>query len=699
MVAKKRIQLCFLETACTGSYMASGQWRSTTDNGKTKDRLKYYTDLAKLAEKGKISCVFLANWYVGFDVYNDSLDTMLKAGHQVGHLDPVPIISAMAAVTKTVAFAAIVSTSYVNPYILARLFSTLNHITNGRVGWNIVTSYTKGTAKAMGHDEVIPRDERYLVADVYMKVAYKLWESSWGPESIVWSDKVAFDPTQIKKIEHKGKYFKMSGRSQIHSSPQRTPVLFQAGTSKSGTAFAGRHAEAMFLNPCTVNQAKKVIAEARTAAASKGRDPQSLKFSPCIVPIIGRTEGEAKAKYETAKSYADVIGGLAQFPGYTVIDMNVSPMDEPSSPSTLKGGYRKQVISTITMTTTATPQSTLSFPRETFAKLSPHPYLLAHLRPTTNSPSKRANGRQTAQFRTPHINNGSLTHAEGSAVVRIGDTTVVCGIRGEILLASNVPNYRVEQGGEGREGYNEAKELDLLVPNIELATGCSPQFLPGQPPSTLAQSLSTRVYSLLHSSGLVDSKDLKIWYAPPQFSAKDQDDDKMDESGEEEEEELEVLEPEVKAFWTLYIDILFISLDGNPFDAAWAAVMSALKDVRLPKAYWDPDREMILCEDSVELSKKLSLKGCPVAVTSLVFRAKEQKQSREKRYWILVDPDTFEEGLCDESVTVVVDCGGGETKLLGIEKAGGTVVGKKELRSIVEIAEKRWTEMSTLLNG
>ncbi len=104
----------------------------------------------------------------------------------------------------------------------------------------------------------------------------------------------------------------MSGRSQIHPSPQRTPVLFQAGTSKSGTAFAGRHAEAMFLNPSTPKQGKKVMAEARAAAAAEGRDPASLKFFPCIVPFIGRTEEEAWEKYETAKKYADPLGGLAQ---------------------------------------------------------------------------------------------------------------------------------------------------------------------------------------------------------------------------------------------------------------------------------------------------------------------------------------------------------------------------------------------------
>jgi exosome complex component RRP43 len=354
--------------------------------------------------------------------------------------------------------------------------------------------------------------------------------------------------------------------------------------------------------------------------------------------------------------------------------------------------YPEEIFNRTTMTS-STPQSTLSFPRETFAKLSPHPYLLAHLQPaSTSTPPTRANGRASGQFRTPHINNGSLTHAEGSAVVRIGDTTVVCGIRGEILLASNVAGYRVDQSAAAvfpRAGYNEAKELDLLVPNIELATGCSPAFLPGQPPSTLAQSLSTRIYSLLHSSNLINSEDLRIWYQPPDMS---------DPNRMEDEDDKEPSEPEIKAFWTLYIDILFISLDGNPFDAAWAAVISALKDVRLPKAYWDADRGMILCDDSVAESKKLGLQGLPIAVTALVFKAKEKSQGKDKRYWILVDPDNFEETLCDESITIVVDCTN-KTKLLGISKTGGTVVGRDEMKDIVATAEQRSVELSKALNG
>lgn len=147
--------------------------RRPEDVSNTKDTLKYYIDLAKLAERGKISAIFFADWYAGFDVYGGSMDAMLKAGHQVAHLDPLPIISAMAAVTESVAFALTMSTSYVNPYVLARQFSTLDHLTGGRCGWNIVTSWSKSAANAMGREDVVPHDERYEMADEYMDVMYK----------------------------------------------------------------------------------------------------------------------------------------------------------------------------------------------------------------------------------------------------------------------------------------------------------------------------------------------------------------------------------------------------------------------------------------------------------------------------------------------------------------------------------------------
>lgn len=174
----------------------------------------------------------------------------------------------------------------------------------------------------------------------------RLWESSWAPGSgaIDPSTGKGFDASRIKKIEHKGTYFNMSGRSQVHPSPQRTPVLFQAGTSKSGTAFASKHAEAIFLNCVNASQAKKIIADMRTAAATNGRDPQSLKFFPCFMPIIGKDAEDAKHKLDTAKKYADPVAGLAQFSGYTGIDLSTFPLDEPMDLSGMSQAMAIQAV-------------------------------------------------------------------------------------------------------------------------------------------------------------------------------------------------------------------------------------------------------------------------------------------------------------------------------------------------------------------
>jgi alkanesulfonate monooxygenase SsuD/methylene tetrahydromethanopterin reductase-like flavin-dependent oxidoreductase (luciferase family) len=147
--------------------------RRDDDVSSTKDTLKYYTNLAKLAERGKVSAIFFADWYAGFDVYGGSLDACLTSGHQVAHMDPLPIVSAMAAVTESISFAVTMSTSYCNPYVLARQFSTLDHLLGGRCAWNIVTSWSKSSALALGHEDVIPHDERYAMADEFMDAVYK----------------------------------------------------------------------------------------------------------------------------------------------------------------------------------------------------------------------------------------------------------------------------------------------------------------------------------------------------------------------------------------------------------------------------------------------------------------------------------------------------------------------------------------------
>ena len=272
-----------------------------------------------------------------------------------------------------------------------------------------------------------------------------------------------------------------------------------------------------------------------------------------------------------------------------------------------------------------------------------------------------------------------------------------------------IPQFRhgrvpFEEDGDGEEKEGdveeEIKNYDLLVPNIELATGCAPLFLPGVPPSTLAQSLSTRVYSLLLSAGgVVDVGDLRIWKTSSGGSGEeDKGKGKGDAEGgdgmeldQEEGEEGEGDKPELVGYWVLYIDLLFVSFDGNPFDPAWTAVMAALRDTKLPVARWDVDREAVVCSRTER--KPLNIRGLPLACTAAVFLEKEYGEPGEGRHWILLDPDRLEESLCRETITMVVDCSSGETRLRAIEKHGGTVVGRELIRGYAAVAERRWREV------
>ncbi|OJK02030.1 hypothetical protein ASPACDRAFT_25301 [Aspergillus aculeatus ATCC 16872] len=368
------------------------------------------------------------------------------------------------------------------------------------------------------------------------------------------------------------------------------------------------------------------------------------------------------------------------------------------------------------MASTAPPPA-LTLPPSQFARLQPHAYLLAHLSPpaSSNQPSLRANGRQPAQFRPTSANTGSLTHTNGSAVVRVGDTTAVCGVRAELLPTSDIASWSVSHASSGAhkratttkndadadEDESQIQDLNLLVPNLSLSTGCAPGFVPGAPPSALAQSLSHQILGLLHSTRLVRAEDLRVWYQVPTFGG--------DGDGD--------MDVDIKAFWVLYIDIMIISLAGNAFDAAWAAVLAALRDTRLPRAWWDADNEMVVCSEAVAEATRLSLRGLPVASSFCVFEAdaaagwravivpdaEEEKKIEEdqrrgmQRRWILADPDGYEEGLSQERVCLVVDREMGKTVIVKMEKNGGWAVDGRELKQLVDIAAERWESLKLIL--
>jgi exosome complex component RRP43 len=230
------------------------------------------------------------------------------------------------------------------------------------------------------------------------------------------------------------------------------------------------------------------------------------------------------------------------------------------------------------------------------------------------------------------------------------------------------------------------QEMGLLIPNLELSTGCSPSHLPGNPPTTLAQALSYRILSLLHTANILDPNDLKIETTIPKT-----DDDIPDEG------------PSIvtKAYWVLYIDILCISLDGNAFDTAWTATIAALQNTVLPKAWWDADREMILCSPSLAETRSLRLRLRPMTFTFAVFStASPLKQPDDAQAWVLADPDAIEEQLAYEVLTIAVaSTAENGIAVLRLEKNGGVVIGTEAVASCVNLAAAQLKLLLGVLDG
>jgi FMN-dependent oxidoreductase (nitrilotriacetate monooxygenase family) len=258
-----------------------------------------------------------------YDVYGGSRDAAVRQAAQVPVNDPVLAVPAMAAVTRRLGFGVTISLAYEQPYALARRLTTLDHLTKGRVGWNIVTSYLDSAARNLGRAAQIPHDERYELAEEYLEVCYKLWEGSWEAGAVVRDTArgVFTEPGKVHDIEHKGRYFEVPGPFLCEPSPQRTPVLFQAGASPRGSRFAGTHAEAVFVsgpNPAVVRRSVDAV---RSKAAEAGRDPRSVKVFTMLTAIAADTDAAAQAKRNSYLEYASHEGAMALFGGWTGVDL------------------------------------------------------------------------------------------------------------------------------------------------------------------------------------------------------------------------------------------------------------------------------------------------------------------------------------------------------------------------------------------
>lgn len=322
----KQLHVNLFEMNCV-SHIVHGQWVDPTNNRHRFNDIEYWTELAQICEHGALDAVFLADVIGAYDKFRGGPDTSLREGMQIPANDPLMVIPAMAAVTKNLGFGVTFSTTYEPPFAFARRMSTLDHLTKGRVGWNIVTSYLKNAAENFGHGDEVPHDHRYEIADEYLDVLYKLWEGSWDDDAVIIDRgrRIYTDPSKVRYIHHKGEHFSVAGPHLTQPSRQRVPVLFQATGSPAGMEFAGRHAEVVFTGGLTTEAVRKNIANMRAKAAEHGRDPASIKFIVQGGIITGRNDLEVSEKVERYRRMMSVEGRLAH--SQSAIDYLAYPRD------------------------------------------------------------------------------------------------------------------------------------------------------------------------------------------------------------------------------------------------------------------------------------------------------------------------------------------------------------------------------------
>ncbi len=313
------------------AHLTAGSWREDDDQGYRYTDLGYWTKTAKLLEEACFDGIFLADTVGYHDVYAGGPDAAMRDAAQFPINDPALLVSGMAAATEHLGFGVTSSLTYEQPYLLARKFSTLDHLTGGRVGWNIVTSYSESAARNLGMGKQMPHDQRYELAEEYMQVCYRLWEYSWQDDAVVRDRGSAtyLEPDRIHPIDHHGQYFQVPGFHLCEPSPQRTPVLFQAGASSRGLAFAGDHAEGVFVNTMTPELSQRNVAKVRQAAEAAGRDPRSVQVVALITVVVAPTDEQAQEKYEEYLRSVSYEGALARFAGWTGIDLSGYDPDMP----------------------------------------------------------------------------------------------------------------------------------------------------------------------------------------------------------------------------------------------------------------------------------------------------------------------------------------------------------------------------------
>lgn len=319
----------------TVGHLAHGLWRHPRDQARRHGDVHYWQDLARTLERGRFDALFLADATGIYDVYEGGPEAALRHAVQVPAHDPAVLVPAMAAATTHLGFGITASTGAEPPYLFARRMSTLDHLSGGRVGWNIVTGFLDSAARAQGQSTQLRHDDRYDRADDFLDVAYQLWEASWDDDAVVAdaATGVYARPDRVRAVQHRGPFHTIDAIHLVEPSPQRTPLLFQAGASERGLRFAATHAECIFLPNAGRAGTAALVRKVRAALEAAGREPASCRLLTSFEVIVGRTEREAREKELDYRRYGDPQAALVQLASASGIDFSRFAPDEPITAS------------------------------------------------------------------------------------------------------------------------------------------------------------------------------------------------------------------------------------------------------------------------------------------------------------------------------------------------------------------------------
>ena len=328
--SRQHIRLNAFDMNCV-AHQSSGLWRHPDDRSWQYKDIEYWTHLARVAERGLFDSIFIADVLGTYDVFGGNDVAAIRNGAQVPVNDPVQLAAVMAAVTEHVGFGITAGTAYEHPVPFARRLSTLDHLTKGRVGWNVVTGYLPSAARNLGQRDQMEHDQRYEHADEYLEVVYKLLEGSWEDGAVLRDRErgIFADPDKVHHIGHRGTHFVVPGIHLSEPSPQRTPLVFQAGASSRGIRFAAQNAEAIFIASPTNAVARASVDAIRSALADAGRSPEAAKIYLLLTIIVDETDELARAKHQDYLSYVSPEGALTFLSGWMGIDLSQYELDEP----------------------------------------------------------------------------------------------------------------------------------------------------------------------------------------------------------------------------------------------------------------------------------------------------------------------------------------------------------------------------------